>query len=313
MTTALGVAPDDRGNGLTPLTHRRIIKGLWSNTGVVSGLACSGRADLRYDVAAGMAVCSRGASDGYSEAWWDGGQTPAVKAGDPSNPRIDVVWIRANDLSQGDGSNQVEVGVVSGDAAPSPTAPSLPAGAVELMRFRVPAGATRTIAASRDASVSWAIPYGASLGLLGEAVDTLNGLLECKAREWAYDCSVRVHVPTDRLVELVFTATFLSGDKAHGPVAYRDKSVTWGVAAFQVDGVDVPASGSEWEGANGVWQDHELHCVTTLTAGDHVIRARTGMMGRNDDSLFPYFVYGSINGVEYKGRTLRVWDRGVSR
>ena len=31
-----------------------------------------------------------------------------------------------------------------------------------------------------------------------------------------------------------------------------------------------------------------------------ILSPGTGMMGRNDDSLFPYFVYGSINGVEYR-------------
>ena len=60
MTTALGVAPDPTGRGVDPPTHRRIIKAHWENTGIVCGLDVTGRSDLRYSVAAGVAVCSRG-------------------------------------------------------------------------------------------------------------------------------------------------------------------------------------------------------------------------------------------------------------
>ena len=56
MTTALGVAPDSTGRGVDPPTHRRIIKAHWENVGVVCGLDVTGRTDLRYNVAAGVAV-----------------------------------------------------------------------------------------------------------------------------------------------------------------------------------------------------------------------------------------------------------------
>lgn len=114
MATALGVQPDSSGNGVTPLTHRKIIDALWTSTGIVTGLDVTGRNDLKYDVAAGVAICSRGDADGKTEAYWPGGQTTAVAAGDSTWPRIDRVWIKAHDMSQGDSDNQVVVGVTQG-------------------------------------------------------------------------------------------------------------------------------------------------------------------------------------------------------
>ncbi len=96
MTTALGVSVDENDNGVTPLTHRMIIGSFFQNKGVVDGLEVTGRSDLKYAVAAGVAVCSRAASDGKMLAYWPGGTTEtAVSAGDPSNPRVDVIWIHA--------------------------------------------------------------------------------------------------------------------------------------------------------------------------------------------------------------------------
>lgn len=118
-TTALGIAPDSSGAGVTPLTHRQIIRAHWANTGIVSGLDVSGRGDLTYSVGAGMAVCSRGDADGYTEAYWAGGQTPAVSA-TGSQPRIDCIWIRANDPTQGDADNHVVIGVTQGNASATP-------------------------------------------------------------------------------------------------------------------------------------------------------------------------------------------------
>ena len=94
-TVALGIAPNTSNIGVTPLVHRRILGAQFANCGIIDGLNVTGRNDLRYNVGAGVAVCSRGDSDGKTIAYHEGGQTPAVSAGDPSNPRIDIVWICA--------------------------------------------------------------------------------------------------------------------------------------------------------------------------------------------------------------------------
>lgn len=171
MTTALGIAPDSTGKGVDPLTHRQVIKAHWENTGIICGLDVSGRSDLRFGISAGVAVCSRGNADGFTEAYWNGGQSPAVGAGDPSNPRIDVIWVKANDISQGDSNNAVVSGVTQGTPSANPVAPSIPAGCTRLMSMRMPAGASSTQSATPVDTQDYAIPYGASLGVLARIAE----------------------------------------------------------------------------------------------------------------------------------------------
>lgn len=101
---ALGVPPDSKGAGCTPVEHRRAIQGLFENTGILYGLDVTGTSGLEYNVGAGAAVCQRNAEDGYSIAWSDGGRVTAPEGGAGG---VDVVWIRANDASQGDHDNSV--------------------------------------------------------------------------------------------------------------------------------------------------------------------------------------------------------------
>ena len=168
-TVALGVSPDTNGVGVTPLVHRRIIGAQWANTGLVDGLNVTGRSDLRYNVSAGVAVCSRGDSDGKTLAYYEGGKTNAVAAGDPSNPRIDIVWIQAHNLMEyKDSDNYVTVGVTQGSPSASLAEPTIPAGATMLRKMKMPAGASSTASAVQMWSADYAIPHGASLGKIGE-------------------------------------------------------------------------------------------------------------------------------------------------
>ena len=142
-TVALGIAPNTSNIGVTPLVHRRILGAQFANCGIIDGLNVTGRNDLRYNVGAGVAVCSRGDSDGKTIAYHEGGQTPAVSAGDPSNPRIDIVWICAhNQLEYKDSDNYVTLGVTQGTPSANPAEPTIPAGCTMLRKMRMPAGAT---------------------------------------------------------------------------------------------------------------------------------------------------------------------------
>ena len=78
---ALGVPPDSKGAGCTPVEHRRAIQGLFENTGILYGLDVTGTSGLEYNVGAGAAVCQRNAEDGYSIAWSDGGRVTAPEGG----------------------------------------------------------------------------------------------------------------------------------------------------------------------------------------------------------------------------------------
>ena len=57
-TVALGIAPNTSNIGVTPLVHRRILGAQFANCGIIDGLNVTGRNDLRYNVGAGVAVCS---------------------------------------------------------------------------------------------------------------------------------------------------------------------------------------------------------------------------------------------------------------
>ena len=308
MSTALGVSPDKDGNGVTPVTHRRIIASQWHNTGVIDGLAVTGGNDLAYHVAAGVAVCQRTQADGKTLAYWAGGATKTVAAGDASNPRIDRVWIQSHDQTDlGDADSQVTIGVTQGTAAASPVAPAAPAGVTTLALMRMPAGATRTSAATQTGSTDWAIPYGATLGLLGEDKNTYTGLSNDKGTKVPHlKNTVTIRVPTDRIVELEWkgcASDAKSGVTGGDYISLMD----W----FEVDGTPVDGSAAEFD-LNVTWQQlHHTH-ILKLTKGTHTVRSWYEWRGGNWEVYWHAGEAGGTKGVTYPGAILRVWDRGVA-
>lgn len=160
--TAFGVAQTSAGVGTTDTDMRKIIAAQWESTGVIDGLAVTGTTSLYYKVAAGVAVCSKGASDGKTLAYFSGGSTPTVSANSSGNPRIDCIWITAHDATHGDSDNLVTLGVTQGTAAATPTAPTIPTYATLLAAMLVPAGATTTATATIAVSATVPNHYGMS-------------------------------------------------------------------------------------------------------------------------------------------------------
>lgn len=68
--------------------------------------------------------------------------TVTVAAADPSNPRIDTVYIAANDSFYSGGSNNAVIAIQQGAPAPSPLAPTLPNNSLPLANIAVAANAT---------------------------------------------------------------------------------------------------------------------------------------------------------------------------
>lgn len=289
VTTALGIAPDSTGAGVTPLTHRQVLKAHWLNTGVITGLAVSGRSDLSYQVAAGVATCSRGDADGYTEAYWPGGATPAVAAGG-ANPRIDVIWIRANDPTQGDTDNHVVVGVTQGVPSVTPTVPATPAGCTKLMERRMPANATSTGSSTENGTVTYAIPYGASLGRLGYAQNT-STLEQAFTTQWYVQCTTKITLPTDRLIEVVWTGR-ANNNTYSGIASYYLK--------VQIDGVDKTDGLDEIE-VPWVWERARASFVFELPKGTHTIT----ILAKCNTNQKRFWWRGV--------RNLTVWDRGVAK
>lgn len=101
------------------------------------------RASLGVDVAAFEAILNRAGALFISN---DGTVTVALPAAPSSNSRIDVVHVKQDEsvVPYSDADNTALLGVVSGTAAASPTAPTVPAGALALAQVLVPSTATTT-------------------------------------------------------------------------------------------------------------------------------------------------------------------------
>lgn len=319
MSTALGVAPDSGGQGCDALTHRRVIASQWENTGVVTGLEVSGRQDLRYGVSPGAAVCSMGEADGMSIAWWDGAGSPytenTVSAGDLVYPRIDAIYIIAY---TGQPDNLVHVKVAQGEPSASPQPPEVEAGGLVIGYRRMPAWAMSTESAMECGDVDYAVPYGASLGLLGINEDKRTDLWgDGNVKIWYYEYPVQFYVPTDRWVELEY-----KGDVSYwyhepdGSARIPDLGewLSWAVT-FQMDGDDIPYSSFETLAGRGVWTQVYGTKLVKVPKGVHSARIRNGVAAKKGGpGSGPFFHYGlSANGLSYPGRSLAVWDRGPAQ
>lgn len=117
-------------------------------TGVLGGptpwVMVNPRSTMAVGVTAFSAVVSRSAAYGAVVVTNDGETDVTLTAAPSSNSRIDVIWVRQRDTTQGDANSDAELGVTAGTAAGSPTKPSIPAGALELGTVLVPAGVTGT-------------------------------------------------------------------------------------------------------------------------------------------------------------------------
>lgn len=276
---ALGVR-NSGADGTTPLALRLALGALFPQSGILSGLGVRGSSSLAYSVAAGVAVCTRGAGDGSTLATVAAGSTPAVAANGTGYPRIDAVWVAAHDLDQGDADNHVTLGVTQGTAAASPARPTAPTYATVLAYMRLPAGATTTAQATVEARGRDAVAAGATMGQLGYMRDTYDGKLRGDFNSTMHtDYSVTVTVPTARLVELRWCATLSGGDSSDC------------IVAMSVDGEKkmqffvTPPSG-------GRWDYKEVRHVVTLSPGTHTISFSSGqywggdiMVHSSDDKL----------------------------
>lgn len=163
--------------GTTPVQARQDIAGLIASPtatfgarpGVISGCTVSGSVTgWNYSVAAGHLVTSRSAGDGALPWAIDGATLVATSAAPVSGSRIDIVYASHNDVDNGDANNDPVLGVVSGAAAGTPIAPSIPAGTIELGRATLPSGAANTQGATFSAAnVQYTAPRGAPIPVTG--------------------------------------------------------------------------------------------------------------------------------------------------
>ena len=110
-------------------------------TGVLGGAdpsIVSTTGTMNVNVAAAEFAVSKGKADGVAIFTNDGTVAVAIAGAPGSNSRIDVIWVRHQDSTTGDGDSTPIFGVLTGTAAASPVKPGpLPTGAEELATLRV--------------------------------------------------------------------------------------------------------------------------------------------------------------------------------
>ena len=292
---AFGVRQTASGIGTTDTDIRHMLAHKWLNKGVVGGLQVSGGSTMAYNVSAGMAICSRGASDGFTEAYWSGGATPTVEANSSSNPRIDVIWITAHDMSQGDTDNLVTIGVTKGTAAASPSAPTIPTYATEVARMLLPGGATSTGSAVVLSVGPRAVPYGSSMGIIANAVYTANGV---GAAIWTNLCSATFSLPYVRLLRCD-VITSMQGVQA-GVGTPSDGTMH---LRLLVDGV-----------AKMTWE-RQLATATTVESVPYIEKMSAGthtivLQGADGISGWKTYYSTDSNSMTWPGQVLIVTDMG---
>lgn len=300
MSGSLATNLDANGNGLTALDYRKILQGFYPNPGIVSGGTVTGNSSLTYHVAPTVAVIDRG-SDGTRLVYFDGGDTPAVAAGDASNRRIDVIWLKANDPALDGGSNEVTLGVTQGTPSANPVAPQLDSGKLALMEKLVQPGTTNLSTGSGDnRSYNYAIPYGASIGKLNEYWDrrTFKGAPD--HQKPFYDFPLDFYIPTDRIIEFVFDVCYSSSGPGYSEWA----------CGFQVDGVTLEGSTCNFK-SDSTWESHNNTFRAVVSAGYHTARCITW----NQNGSVPIFHYGAnANGLgAFVGRRFQIWDCGAAK
>lgn len=297
MSVAFGIPQAPDGTGTTAQDMRRIIGALYPTPGVVRGLDVAGTTTLAYDVAAGVAVCSRGGSDGSALAWFPGGRTPAVGANASPSPRIDTVWICAHDRAQGDADNLVTIGVTQGAPSATPAAPKEPVGSVPVAFMMVPAGATTTASATRTGSVGSAIPYGASMGVLLDQSYTAYEALRSNPFTFA---SGDLYLTRRRIVEVDLTTSVW---------AYNPTTLNWlgsGYVDWSVDGRVMRAF--RFLCYPGTVSCQTFTDVASLDAGHHTVSARLWASATPPASS----LWLDYDASSWPGQRLVVTDVGVA-
>lgn len=176
---ALGKAPDQSGNGLTPLDHRHLIWADWHNFGLVSGGEVEGTASMAYKVLPGKVVMRTSLANREAIEVPVPAVTVPTIAAPTTGSRTD--WV----LLDEDGQVHVQQSNV----------PTM----YPLSVRTVPAGITATTATTQEADRVHAISVNGSLGELGRWDESLGHRVKIPdARQTLR--SGRFVLPSDRRV-----------------------------------------------------------------------------------------------------------------
>lgn len=277
MTTGLGVDPVLDANdkpiaGMSSLDLRKINGALYT-PGIVTGGVVATTTGMTYTVTAGVAMIKTGTGE-IVPAPIPSGTVTTTAAGGAS--RTDIIYVRQNYFAE-DGDSNTVIGVASGTA--------LPTRALALKSYTVAPGITKTNDAVQTGGVNYAIPYGASLGLLHSDRVIGNGTFSGTST-----FGVKTfYLPTDRRIR-VNLQTNLSANGAVGFDNSKYCEVYFDIICDNVKFWRWNTPGLHQSHATFGWTD-----MATLNAGWHTIgydRIKTG-----SGTPFHHYEAGGLGGT----------------
>ena len=250
MTSGFGV--DRSANGLSGTSSQDIrrINGALYTPGILSGCSVTTSASaMTYTVSAGV-VAIKTAADEIVLAPVN--QATVTTASAPSSgSRTDIIYVKQRFPGiVGEGDAEVVVGVAS----------VLPANALELRRYTVPAGITKTNSAILTGELNFALAYGGSNGVLHKWQNTYSGLLSNNLIREGHG---KFTLQTDRLVTFRVKAVL----NAAGASGFdNSKYCEWGFL-FAIDAGDFVLHTTP--GLHQAWATYQFESQIPLGQGTH--------------------------------------------
>lgn len=274
MGYPFGLAALEDGTCTTPAGMQRILGSRWGNPGVIAGCGVSGRADMKWQVDAGAVVVETGTGLAV--------EVP-VESTQVTSPAAPSTGTR-RDYIYTDITGQVKI------------ASSLPASGSVIESVIVPAGATATNQMGVEFAQRYALPVGASLGMIAEWADPSQAgaaYTSPEAVKWNYTLPI---LPTDRLLEFRITQCLTTnydspGENLRGSVGHRIK----------IDGAEIAWVEVEY---TNVWEAKQISCQANVSGG--VAHTVAYSMGKWWGSTAYRFRRGIPAGIW-------VWDRGATQ
>lgn len=262
--------------GTSPVDMQRIIGAQYMSSGILpnGGLSVEGTSSMAYKVNPGACFMWTSSSARTGMLVPVEATTVNTVAAPSTGSRVDTVYV--------DGEGAVRV--VQGTSIP---------GGVAIARFTVPAGITATTAAQQSLDRHFAIPTGASLGLLHRFHDPANGIAGNTAPMTLG--SGRFTLPSDRMVR--FDLTHCIGGESGEATVMR-----WRV---YIDGILETAftTRAEWT----LPQVNHFSFSKSLSEGAHQVHYV------QDRYYGARFIHHKGGADAWPGNRFEVWDAGASQ